>query len=215
MKFPLKISNVSCSIRRNLVCVTGGFLENGLPNTGIFMIDFSNKIITKLMIELERPIEDKYPICLEQKGILCYSPPKLLYVRQDKNKTFTFVIPTLNSDNNQIAILSKSEQITSQQHDADLSINLLPETTQGRDISISKMQSTSKDSELLIPMTIESLSTIKNSPNHKQFDIKIDYLESSNSISNEKIKNHFIYQRLSTLKDDTDFPICDNNHDLL
>ena len=77
------------------------------------------------------------------------------------------------------------------------------------------MQSTSKDSELLIPMTIESLSTIKNSPNHKQFDIKIDYLESSNSISNEKIKNHFIYQRLSTLKDDTDFPICDNNHDLL
>lgn len=90
---PVKLFKPSCYAKGTLACVAGGFLETFEPNLEIFMVDVKNCVVTRLVTRLERPIEDDYPIFLNDKGVLCFSPPKLLYVREDKQKTYIFGIP--------------------------------------------------------------------------------------------------------------------------
>ena len=124
LELPVKVHGAACSIRRNLACVVGGYLENELPNMEIFILDLADSTVKVLSAEIERPLEDHYPVFLEQKGILCFSPPKLLYVRQDKKNTFTFMIPTLTSTVSEINVINQVKEQPHKTYFLNFSLNL-------------------------------------------------------------------------------------------
>lgn len=124
MKLPVKLWKAQCSVRRGFICIAGGYLENELPNMEIFLLDLNDGSIKALSGEIERPLEDNYPVCLEQKGVLCFSPPKLMYVRQDKKKTYAFLIPTLASADKEIVVEKKTEENAWKVHWVDLTIRI-------------------------------------------------------------------------------------------
>lgn len=106
-KMPVKVSGSSCFVRGGKGFVAGGMLEGLVPNMEIFEIDFDGKKVRKWEIGVDRPLEDHYPIIAEDKSLLCYSPPKLINVREDKLKCYEFTLPSINNINPQDFILEK------------------------------------------------------------------------------------------------------------
>lgn len=92
--FPVKISSPSCCVYKDIACVAGGFLWNMAENLEIFLVDFKNESIRKVNLTIDRPIEPRYPVFVDNKGILCFSPPKMMYLREDKQQIFSFSLPT-------------------------------------------------------------------------------------------------------------------------
>ena len=176
----------------------------------IFLIDFSTKIVKKIITQLERPIEDKYPIFREDKGILCYSPPKLLYVREDKDKTYTFVVPTLDILSSQIAIIPKPKENVPKYHFIDLSINLIQKTLLSQSSSI-KISSSMRNTAL-IHCTVESLPTIVQSPKIERLEQKLESNSSNSFVDEQSPQNK---QRLSTFRKSISTIACTNNHELI
>ncbi|OMJ91847.1 hypothetical protein SteCoe_5519 [Stentor coeruleus] len=121
---PVKLSASTCFVKGGKGFIAGGLLENSMPNMEVFIVDFDEKTVKKLEIGIDRPLEEHYPINVEDKGILCYSPPKLLYVREDKSKIYQFSMPSQDTLNYLDLTLEKSsnEKKCSQKVMVDLSL---------------------------------------------------------------------------------------------
>ncbi|OMJ93253.1 hypothetical protein SteCoe_3833 [Stentor coeruleus] len=96
---PIKLSEATCQIKGRKCFLAGGLLENSNPNMEIFIINFDGKYVSKLAVDIDSPLENHYPIIVDDKGILCYSPPKLLYIREDKSTLYHFTMPSQDSLN--------------------------------------------------------------------------------------------------------------------
>ena len=87
---PVKLMAPSCAVKYQKVFVAGGLLEDMSNNLEVFVIEWDSRSIRKVDIGFDRPVELRYPIFVEDKGIWCFSPPKMLYLREDKKQVFNF-----------------------------------------------------------------------------------------------------------------------------
>ena len=87
---PVKVMAPSCAAKNQKVFIAGGLLDDMSINLEVFVIDWELRSIRKVDIVFDRPIELRYPIFVEEKGIWCFSPPKMLYLREDKKQVFSF-----------------------------------------------------------------------------------------------------------------------------
>ena len=212
LELPIKLHGAACSIRRNLVCVVGGYLETEMPNLDIFMLDLSDNTVKTLSAEIERPLEDHYPVFQEQKGILCFSPPKLLYVLQEKKKTYTFLIPTLTSSVSDITVISKEKEGPSKTYLVDLSLSLSVKNTAETELRTNEVRKNSSQrtsnltAEINPRMSISSIS----SPRIKRIDQKDIIFESILVDDEEDIDQSNGESKIWQ----EDGVFCENNHRL-
>lgn len=95
LSLPTPLISPSCSAKANMAYIAGGFLSDMSQNIKIYVLNFSQSTIQQLALSLDRPLEPRYPIFTDDKGITCISPPKMLYLREDKQQIFSFSMPTV------------------------------------------------------------------------------------------------------------------------
>ena len=90
---PIALVAPSCVMKRNLAIIAGGFLVDMSVNLEVFLVDCTHGTIRKFDVVFDRPIEPRFPIITDGKGIACMAPPKILYIREDKTSVFHLNMP--------------------------------------------------------------------------------------------------------------------------
>ena len=206
LKLPVKIIKPACSIIKATGCIAGGLLETGEPNFRIFLIDFDKNSVRTLSIEIDRPLEDNYSIFLTEKGILCFSPPKLLFIKQDKEKLYSFSLPT-NSSAFEMIFSKKNESNPIKKIFVDLSFAMVQNIPEKNEIKQVSSVKNSKNSEKKV---FERFYSQKNSMVGKSLEFSED-VYSQSVINEEKSlnddKNLLISQKIERF--------CHNSHLLI
>lgn len=122
---PVKISAATCQIKGRKCILAGGLLENSKPNMEIFVVNFDEKYVSKLGVDVDSPLEDHYPIIADDKGILCYSPPKLLFIHEDKSKLYYFTMPPKDSLSTINLVVEKKSNERSPYHKVFVDLSLV------------------------------------------------------------------------------------------
>ena len=91
---PIALVAPSCVMKRDLAIIAGGFLVDMSVNLEVFLVDCTHGTIRKFDVIFDRPIEPRFPIITDGKGIACMAPPKILYVREDKTSVFHLNMPS-------------------------------------------------------------------------------------------------------------------------
>ena len=93
VSLPVALFAPSCVMKRNLAIIAGGFLIDLSVNLEVFLVDCTHGVMRKFDMAFDRPIEPRFPIVTDGKGIACVAPDKILYIREDKTNVFLLSIP--------------------------------------------------------------------------------------------------------------------------
>ena len=137
-EMPVGLVAPSCAVKNEKIFIAGGLLDDMSHNFEVFVVEWGSKSVRKVELAFERPVELRYPIIVEDKGIWCFSPPKMLYLREDKKQVFTF---SLNSQAPRVEInvakaTQNEEQVEFKKVVVDLSLHIITEKTQTSEVKI-------------------------------------------------------------------------------